>query len=73
MFLEAYRQCGRIGRGAKAVGLTRWAVAYWLKKDIFGFKERINMAHADYCEDKVEAVIDARLEDPQGNRGLTCC
>jgi hypothetical protein len=68
-FLAAYRECGKIGRAAKVVGLTRWAVDHWLKNDIFGFKRRIDSAHADYCEDKVEGMIDERLETPQGNRG----
>jgi hypothetical protein len=69
MFLESYRQCGKIGQAAKAVGLTRWGVVYWQKNDIFGFKQRLDAAYADYCENKIEQLMDDRLEDPQGNRG----
>lgn len=68
-FLEAYRRCGKIGQSAEVIGLTRYAVVWWTKHDIFGFRERINAAHQDYCENKIEALIDSRLEDPQGNRG----
>jgi hypothetical protein len=67
-FLEAYRKCGKIGKAAQAVGLTRWAVDHWLRNDTFSFKERINMAHADYVE-AWEEWMDNRLENPQGNKG----
>ncbi len=67
-FLAAYRQCGKIGKAAEAVGLTRWAVDWWNKKDIFQFRERINMAHLDHVE-RWEEQMDDRLENPQGNRG----
>jgi hypothetical protein len=66
--LAAYRECGKIGKAANAVGLTRWVVDWWLKHDIFQFNRRIEAAHADYCE-KWEQGMDARLENPQGNRG----
>jgi hypothetical protein len=68
MFLEAYRKCGKVGKAAQAVGLTRWAVDYWMKNDIFEFHRRIEAAHADYCE-YLEQGLDDRLENPQGNRG----
>jgi hypothetical protein len=68
-FLAAYRVCGKIGKSAEAVGLTRWAHDGWLQSDVFGFRDRIKAAHADYCENKIEAMIAERLETPQGNRG----
>jgi hypothetical protein len=68
MFLEAYRKCGKTGKAAEAVGLSRFTVAYWQKQDIFSFNERMNMAHADYVENW-EEWMDNRLENPQGNRG----
>ena len=63
-FLAQYRQFGRVGKSAKAVGLTRWAVDYWNRVDVFSFRERIKAAHADYVEDVIEANIDDRLENP---------
>ena len=68
MFLEAFRRCGKIGRAAEAVGLTRWAVIHWQRNDAFSFNRRLDAAHEDYCE-KWEAGMDERLENPQGNRG----
>ena len=53
-FLGVYREGGKIGKAANAVGLTRWAVDWWNKHDIFRFRERINAAHADYCETVIE-------------------
>ena len=67
-FLAAYRQCGKIGKAAEAVGLTRWAVDWWNKKDVFQFRERINAAHLDHVE-RWEEQMDSRLENPEGNRG----
>jgi hypothetical protein len=67
-FLAAYRKCDKIGKAAEAVGLTRWAVDYWMKHDIFCFHRRIEAAHEDYCE-QWEQGMDDRLENPQGNRG----
>ena len=64
-FLEAYRQIGKIGKAAKAVGLTRWAVDYWVKKDIFGFQQRIKAAHQDYVEEVIEeGMIDHGINNP---------
>ena len=40
-----------------------------MQGDVFGYRERYNMAHADWCEDKIEGLMDERLSDPQGNRG----
>ena len=50
------------------MGLTRWAVDWWNKKDIFQFRERINAAHLDHGE-RWEEQMDSRLENPEGNRG----
>jgi hypothetical protein len=36
---------------------------------VFDFKKRIDSAHANYCEEHIEQMIEDRLEDPQGNRG----
>jgi hypothetical protein len=67
-FLAAYRKCGKIGRAAEAVGLTRWAVDWWLRHNVFEFHRRIEAAHADYCE-RWEQGMYERLQHPQGNRG----
>ena len=69
MFLAAYRSVGRIYKAANEVGMTRWAVIHWKRGDVFGFKDRLEVAHADWCEDKIEGLMDERLGDPQGNRG----
>ena len=68
MFLEAFRRCGKIGKAATASGLTRWAVIHWQRNDAFSFNRRLEAAHEDYCE-RWEEGMDARLENPQGNRG----
>jgi hypothetical protein len=68
-FLEAYRKCGKIGKSAQAIGMTRWAVDYWLKKDIFGFKDRIDMAHQDYVE-SLEEDMDEVCADRKGNHDI---
>ncbi len=68
LFLAQFRECGKIGKAAKSVGLTRWAVDKWQSLDVYGFNGRMKAAHADYCE-TIEQMIDDRLENPQGNRG----
>ena len=68
-FLEAYRKCGKIGKSAQAIGMTRWTVDYWLKKDIFGFKDRIDMAHQDYVE-SLEEDMDEVCADRKGNHDI---
>jgi hypothetical protein len=68
MFLAAYRKCGKIGKAAESVGLTRWGVQWWQKHDVLQFNQRLNMAHEDYCE-FLEQGMDERLADQKGNRG----
>ena len=69
LFLAVFRECGKVGKAAEAVGLTRWAVGKWNQRDVFGFRDRVNAAHADYCADKMEAIIYERLPNTRGNRG----
>ena len=69
MFLAAYREFGRINKAAAYVGLSRWAVVNWERSDAWEFRRRMEAAHADYCEAKIEGLIDSRLADPTGNRG----
>ena len=69
LVLAEYRGCGRVGKSARAVGLTRWAVDKWSQTDVFSWRERLKSAHADWCEDKIEGKIQSRLDDPEGNRG----
>ena len=68
-FLSVYRTNGRLGKSARAIGLTRWAPNHWLKHDVMGFRERRDIAHQDWCEDTIECRIDDRLDTPEGNRG----
>ena len=67
--LAEYRQCGRIGMAARAVGMTRWATNKWTLTDVMGWRDRLKVAHQDWCEDVIETRINDRLADPQGNRG----
>src|SRR5688500_4830143 len=49
-FLSAFARCGKIGRAAQAVGISRACVERWQSQDIYGFKKRMRDAHADYVE-----------------------
>ena len=69
VFLAAYRETGRIATAARQAGMTRWAVIHWQRGDVFDFRNRLEAAHHDWCEDKIEGLIDSRLESPEGNRG----
>jgi len=69
VFLAAFRETGRIFKAAEATGLTRWAHNHWVSGDVFGYRERLKNAHADWAESKVESRIDDRLDAPEGNRG----
>lgn len=69
VFLAAYRGTGRIAKSAKQAGMTRWAVIHWQRGDVFDFRNRLEAAHHEWCEEKIEGLIDSRLSDPQGNRG----
>ena len=69
LFLAQYRTCGYTRQSAEAIGLTRWAVDKWLQTDAYGFKTRYEAAHRDFVENWERDIIDARIKDPQGNRG----
>ena len=69
VFLAGIRESGRVFQAAALTGVTRWAHDKWMQGDVFGYRERYNGAHADWCGDKIEGMIDDRLADPQGNRG----
>ncbi len=69
VFLAAFAECGKPVVAARNCDISYWTHIHWEKKDIFGYKERLNAAHAVYCQAKVEGLIDDRLENPQGNRG----
>jgi hypothetical protein len=69
MFLEAFKECGKAYKAARAVGLTPWCVDKWLQADSYSIKKRMELAHKEYCENKIEQLMDDRLENPQGNRG----
>jgi hypothetical protein len=52
-FLSAFARCGKIGRAAQAVGISRACVERWQSLDIYGiygFKKMIKEAHLDYVE-----------------------
>lgn len=68
-FLATYRTCRRVDKSAEAIGLTRWAHDNWMRSDVFGYRARLKAAHADWREAHIEGEIDARIKDPQGNRG----
>jgi hypothetical protein len=68
LFLKAYARCDRISEAAKAVGITPWAVERWQRLDLYGIRKRMELAHREYVE-AWEQAMDARLENPTGNRG----
>jgi hypothetical protein len=49
-FLKEYAKCGKMGRAAKASGITHWCVDKWLHNDVYAIKKRLEDAHADYVE-----------------------
>jgi hypothetical protein len=49
-FLSAFARCGKIGRAAQAVGISRACVERWQSLNIYGFKKRMREAHLDYVE-----------------------
>jgi hypothetical protein len=57
-FLSAFARCGKIGRAAQAVGISRACVERWQSLDIYGFKKRMRDAHADYVEFLEEDMDD---------------
>jgi hypothetical protein len=56
-FLEAYAKRGKIGKAAKASGITRWCVDKWLQNDVYAIKKRMADAHADYVESLGASVV----------------
>ena len=58
LFLAAYRKCGKIGKAAIEAGMTRWAVDHWKRLDAFDFLQRLDAAHADYCETIEQMILD---------------
>ena len=69
VFLAAFAECGKPGVAATNSGISYWTHHHWEKRDIFGYRERLKVAHDAYCQTKIEQMIDDRLENPQGNRG----
>jgi hypothetical protein len=68
-FLEAYAKCGKIGKAAKASGITRWCVDKWLHNDVYAIKTRMEDAHADYVE-TLETEMDEVCADRKGNHDI---
>ena len=69
VFLAAFAECGKPVVAARNSGISYWTYIHWERHDVFGFRDRLKVAHDIYCQDKIETMIDDRLEDPQGNRG----
>jgi hypothetical protein len=65
-FLDAFRQCGKIGTAAKAVGITRFAVQRWQRTDVYSFRKRLEMAHQDYAE-SLETDFDNWVQESKHN------
>ena len=60
-FLELYEKSRAKGTSAKGVGVVRETVRLWEKKDILGFKKRLEEADEKFCdtlEQKALALID---------------
>jgi hypothetical protein len=69
-FLEAFRRCGKIGKAAEAVGLTRFAVQRWQRDDVYSFSKRLEAAHADYVEFLETDMDEAITGDPKGKYAM---
>lgn len=61
-FLELYEKSRAKGTSAKGVGVVRETVRLWEKKDILGFKKRLEEADEKFC-DTLEQKALALIED----------
>jgi hypothetical protein len=60
-FLEVFAKCGKIGKAAQAVGISRACVEKWQGRDLYGFEKRMETAHACYVE-LLEEQMDKTVE-----------
>ena len=67
-FLRAYEVHGRLylAGGSADIGINTWQG--WQTHDTHSFQKRLLDAQKRYTE-SVEAIMDERLANPQGNRG----
>jgi hypothetical protein len=68
-FLSAFARSGKIGKAAKAVGISRACVEKWQGLDVYGFKKRMREAHADYVE-LLEEDFDDFVHESKHNKQI---
>jgi hypothetical protein len=64
LFLTAYTKIGKIGKAAEAAGMSINTIESWQRRDLHGFKKRVQQAHQVYVE-SLEEELDASIKrDP---------
>ena len=66
--LDVYAKRGNVAAGCLAAGINYRTHTRWLENDIYGYRERVRLAHRQYV-DSLEEKVQDRLDSPQGNRG----
>ncbi len=69
VWLRTYSALGQKQATSKATGISIWAVQKWEQGNLYSFNDRFQLAHAQYVEAWERDIIDARIRNPQGNRG----
>jgi hypothetical protein len=70
VFLAAFAQCGKPVVAARRCGISYWTHCHWEKHDVFGYWERLKVAHDMYCQGVIEQDIDDTLEDKKFNHDI---
>ena len=64
----AYGSLGTLAKAAETCGIPKTTVYHWENRDYLGFVARMAIGQRMY-RDHLEAMVEARLSDPTGNRG----
>ena len=67
-FCAAFARFGTLTAAEKATGIHWSTRTYWLQENMYGFRDRLKAAQEAYTA-YWESQMDARLENPTGNRG----
>ena len=70
VFLAAFAQCGKPVVAARNSGISYWTHCHWEKHDVFGYRERLKVAHDMYCQAVIEQDIDDTLADKKFNHDI---
>ena len=66
--IQAYQTRGTLGKAAQDAQVDPNTAYGWSKLDTLGFNARMEAGYKGY-RDHLEAMVEARLSDPTGNRG----